>query len=145
VEGLVLEHPDDPAFIEKTGELYGKLNDYDHAAFYLKKAFELSPSPEQAKTIFVICLKMDKPVQAMPYIDYALRAQDNGTLQSIKQYSQQIIGLEKNYKKDTTNIPILYEIKQKYLQMGNKDAALIYNQKILRMDPGNKEALQFRH
>jgi tetratricopeptide (TPR) repeat protein len=144
VEGLTLEYPEDPAYALKTGTLYGKLEDFPKAAFYLKQAFDISASPEQAKTLLILYLKMDRPAEAIRYIDYVSQNQMNGSMQGLKQYSEQIITLERNYYKDSTNIPNLNEIAQKYIQMGNKDAAVKYIDKILRLDPGNKEALGLR-
>jgi tetratricopeptide (TPR) repeat protein len=141
VEGLALEHPDDPAYLEKTAMLYGKLNDYEHAAFYFKKAFSQAPTSELAKTLFVIYLKMDKPSEAIPYIDYAAHMQENFNLQNVKKYSEAVIKLKMDYSRDTTNILILNEIGNKYLEMGNKDGAVLYAQKVLRRNPKNKEAL----
>jgi tetratricopeptide (TPR) repeat protein len=141
VEGLALEHPDDPAYLEKTGMLYGKLNDYEHAAFYFKKTFSQSPSLELAKTLFIIYLKMDKPSEAIPFIDYAAHMQGNYNLQNVKKFSEAVIKLEKDYSRDTSNIPVLNEIGNKYLEMGNKDGAVIYAQKVLRRNPENKDAL----
>jgi tetratricopeptide (TPR) repeat protein len=141
VEGLALEHPYDPAYLEKTGMLYGKLNDYEQAAFYFKKAFSESPSPELAKTLFVIYLKIDRPTEAIPFIDYVAHTQGNHNLQNVKKFSEAVIKLKKDYAKDTTNIPILNEIGNNYLEMGNMDGAVIYAQKVLRRYPENKEAL----
>jgi len=141
VEGLALEYPQDPAYLEKTGMLYGKLNDYEHAAFYFKKAFSESPSPELAKTLFVIYLKIDKPAEAIPFIDYVEHTQGNHNLQKVKKFSEAVIKLKKDYAKDTTNIPILNEIGNNYLEMGNLDGAVIYAHKVLRRNPENKEAL----
>jgi tetratricopeptide (TPR) repeat protein len=144
VEGLALEHPDDPGYLEKTGMLYGKLNDYEHAAFYFKRTFSLNPSLELAKTLFILYLKMDKPSEAIPYIDYAARVQGNSNLLAVKRFSEDVIKLEKNYSSDSSNIPILNEIAGKYLEMGNKDGAFIYIQKALKLNPGNKDALVLR-
>jgi len=141
VEGLALEHPYDPVYLEKTGTLYGKLSDYAHAAFYFKKAFSESPSPDLAKTLFVIYLKIDKPAEAIPFIDYVAHTQGNHNLQNVKKFSEAVIKLKKDYAKDTTNIPILNEIGNSYLEMGNMDAAVLYAHKVLRRNPENKEAL----
>ena len=141
VEGLSLEYPEDAAYLEKTGMLYGKLNEYEQAAFYLKKAFSQSPSSELAKTLFVIYLKMDKPAEAIPYIDYAVHTQGNYNLQNVRKFSEMVIKLKLDYSRDTTNIPILNEIGNKYLEMGNKDGAVLYAQKVLKRSPENKEAL----
>ena len=137
VEGLVLEYPEDPVFALKTGNLYGKLNNYSKAVFYLKKSFDISPSPELAKTLFVLYLKMDQPADAMVFINYLTGTQVNGSLMGVKTLTQQIIELE---KKDSTQINTMNEIAEKYMQMGNKDGARKYNEIALRTSPANKEA-----
>jgi tetratricopeptide (TPR) repeat protein len=138
VEGLVLEYPDDPVFALKTGNLYGRLNNYPKAAFYLKRAFQISPSPELAKTLFVLYLKMDHPAEAMVFINWLTGTEDNQSLRGVKTLTQQIIELE---KKDSTQIQAANEIAHKYMQMGNKDGARKYNEIALRVSPASKEAL----
>ncbi len=136
-EGLVLEYPEDPAYALKTGNLYGKLNNYRKAIFYFKRAFEISPAPELAKTLFVLYLKMDRPVEAMVFINYLAGTQSNQSLMGVKTLTQDIIELE---KKDSTQIQAVNEIAQKYMQMGNKDGARKYNELALRVSPASKEA-----
>jgi tetratricopeptide (TPR) repeat protein len=141
VEGLVLEYPEDPVFASKTGTLYGKLGDFPRAVFYLKRAFDLSPSPDQAMTIFVLCLKMDRPAEAMAFIDYASGSGGNQNLLPVKTLTRQIMELE---KKDTTQLQTVNEIAEKYMQMGNKDGAEKYNKKALKINAGNKEAMDLK-
>jgi tetratricopeptide (TPR) repeat protein len=137
VEGLVLEYPEDPVFALKTGNLYGRLNNYSKAIIYLKRAFDISPDPELAKTLFVLFLKMDRPAEAMVFINWLAGAQGNESLMGVKTLTQQIIELE---KKDSTQIQAVNEIAQKYMQMGNKDGARKYNEMALRVSPASKEA-----
>lgn len=44
LEALVLEHPTEETYYEKTANICGELKDNDNALFYFKKAFSLSPS-----------------------------------------------------------------------------------------------------
>jgi tetratricopeptide (TPR) repeat protein len=137
VEGLVLEYPDNPVFALKTGNLYGRLNQFPKAVFYLKRAFDISPSPELAKTIFVLYLKMDRPQEAMVFINWLTGTQNDASLVAVKTLTQQVIELE---KKDSAQIQIVNEIAQKYMQMGNRDGAGKYNGMALRINPDSKEA-----
>jgi tetratricopeptide (TPR) repeat protein len=137
VEGLVLEYPEDPVFALKTGNLYGRLNNYPKAVFYLKRSFDISPSPELAKTLFVLFLKMDRPAEAMVFINWLAGTQGSLSLIGVKTLTQQIIELE---KKDSTQIQAVNEIARKYMQMGNKDGAIKYNEMARRISPASKEA-----
>ncbi len=57
MELLVLEHPTDRYFYDKTANLYGKMGYFEEAAFYFKRAFAISPTFDYAKTLFVIYLR----------------------------------------------------------------------------------------
>ncbi|MHA4809666.1 hypothetical protein ACX0G9_16250 [Flavitalea flava] len=142
LEGLVLEYPLEESYYEKTANICGELRDNEQAAFYFKKAFSLSPSFDMARYLFVIYLKMDRPDEAIPYLDYAIRNNVSGlNLAPVKQFAQEIGQSKKNLEKDTANLAILNQIAVKYIMMGNKEAGLKYAGKILEMEPGNKEAL----
>jgi len=142
MEAMVLEHPTEASFYHRTGEVYGKLNDLESASFYFKKAFGLSPSFDDARTLFVIYLKLDKPRDAMPYLDYAIRNNiSNLNLLPVKKFTEEIIQLQKAYISDSSNVNVLNLIAKDYLNMGNEEGASIYIAKILKEDPANKEAL----
>lgn len=137
VETLVLEHPADAPLYERAANLYGKLNDFNNAAFYFRKAFALAPTFEMARTLFVLYLKMDQPLAAMPYLDYAMQHNDHGlNLAPVKQLTAEIIQLQQ-----TTTPEALNPVVNKYRQMGNNEGAASYLEKLLKTDPGNKQAL----
>ena len=52
MELLVLEHPTETYFYDKTANLYGKMGYFEEAAFYFKRAFAISPTFEYARTLF---------------------------------------------------------------------------------------------
>ena len=142
METLVLEHPTDAYFYDKTANLYGKLGYYEDAAFYFRKAFDISPTFEYARTLFVIYLKIDRPNDAMPYLNYAIQNNtSNLNLLPVRKYTGEIINLQKEIAKDSSNLSILNLIAATYLTMGNKEGASRYVQKILKVDPKNKGAL----
>jgi len=142
METLVLEHPTEAYFYERAAMVYGKLGYYEDAAFYFSKAFAITASFPDAKTLFVIYLKLDKPANAMPYLDYAIQNNaSNANFLPVKKFAGEIIGLQKEFAKDSTNLPILNLIASTYMSMGNKDGAAKYIDKILKADPKNKEAL----
>jgi tetratricopeptide (TPR) repeat protein len=142
METLVLEHPTDAFLYDQTATIYGKLGDYEDAALYFRKAFAISPSFADAKTLFVIYLKLDQPARAMPYLNYAIQNNaSNVNFLPVKKYAGEVIGLKREFEKDSTNLPVLNLIATTYLNMGNKDGAEKYINKILKADPKNKTAL----
>ncbi len=142
MESLVLEHPTESFFYDKTANLCGKLGDYEDAAYFFKRAFALSPSFEYARTLFVIYLKLDRPNDAMPYLNYAIQNNNsNLNFLPVRKYTNEIISLKRDIANDPTNLAILKLIAATYLSMGNKDGASKYAEKILKVDPNNKEAL----
>jgi len=140
MEALVLEYPMEASLYETTANICGKLNDLENAAFYFRKAFALSPSPEMSKTIFVIYLDLDEPAEAIPYLDYAINNLSDRRLVAVKAYSEEIIQLERAAAKDSA-VSILNEIADKYFRMGNKLGATKYLGKVLSADPANRDAL----
>ena len=142
METLVLEHPTDAFLYDQTATIYGKLGNYEDAAFYFRKAFAISPSFTDAKTLFVIYLKLDQPVHAMPYLNYVIQNNaSNVNFLPVKKYTGEVISLKREFEKDSTNLPVLNLIATMYLNMGNKDGAEKYINKILKADPKNKTAL----
>lgn len=142
MEGLALEYPQNELIIEKAAMLSSNLKDNEKALFYFKKSFDLSPSFDKAKYIFAICLKLDSPVEAMPYLNYALQSNNSGlNLPLIKTYTEEIIQLKRVYVKDSTDMAVLNKIVSTYLKMGNKDGASKYVKKVLRMNDKNTDAL----
>ena len=142
VEGLVLEHPTEEPFYEKTANLCGKLNDVENAVFYFKKSFSLSPSFEKARKIFVLFLQLDRPGDAMPYLDYAIQNNNSGmNLAPVRQLAAEILQLQRISGGDTANWQVLNQIAGKYFKMGNREGASKYVEMVLKTDPGNKEAL----
>jgi tetratricopeptide (TPR) repeat protein len=87
-------------------------------------------------------LKLDEPAEAMPYLNYAINNNtSNFNLYPVKNFADQIIHLQDEYKKDTTNIPVILQVANAYLKMDNKDGASKYAEKVLKLDKKNKAAL----
>ena len=100
----------------------------------------MAPPVDKARFLFVMNFMVDRPRAAMPYLDYAISNGQPG-LQTIKNLATDIIRLQQqDLAKDSTNLPVLNAIATRYLQMGNKEGAAKYVEKVLRLDPGNKEA-----
>jgi tetratricopeptide (TPR) repeat protein len=142
LENLSLEYPADPGLYERIAMLSGELKDDENTVFYFKKSFNLAPTFNKARYLFVNYLKMGNPVDAITYIDYAISNNSSGfNLAPVKSNTELIIHLEKQYLRDTTNIPVLLQIANSWAGMGNKDGVVKYAQKVLKADPENKAAL----
>jgi tetratricopeptide (TPR) repeat protein len=142
VEALVLEYPTDVQYYEKAAMLSGELKDYKNAVFYFKKAFEMAPTFDKARFLFVIYLKLDQPTEAIPYLNYAIANNASGmNLGPVKQFAEQVIQLQNAYVRDSANISILNQIANTYFRMDNQDGAAKYVRKVLKADADNKDAL----
>jgi tetratricopeptide (TPR) repeat protein len=142
MESLVLEHPTEKYFYDETANLCGKLGYYKDAAFYFRRAFAISPTFEYARTLFVLYLKIDRPGDAMPYINYAIQNNtSNLNFLPVRKHALEIINLQKQIAVGSLNLPVLNLIATTYLTMGNKEGASKYVEIILKTDPKNKEAL----
>jgi len=142
LENLSLEYPADPDLYERIAMLSGEMNDTENVIFNFGESFKLAPSFNKARYLFVSYLKMDKPLDAIPFIDYAISNNSAGfNLSPIKNNTEQIIQLQKQYLSDTTNVSVLLQIANSYSGMGNKEAAAKYAAKTLKLDPENKGAL----
>ena len=141
LESLSLEYPVDPGLYERIAMLSGELRDDENTLFYFKKSFNLAPTFNKARYLFVNYLKMGKPTDAITYIEYAISNNSSGfNLAPVKSNTELIIKLEKQYLRDTTNVPVLLQIANSWAGMGNKDGAVKYAQKVLKADPENKAA-----
>jgi len=130
MESLVLEHPTEEAYYEKAGNVCGEGKDYDNALYYFKKAYTLSPSFDKARYIFVMDLKLDRPGDALAYLDYAMANNPSGmNLAPIKRYAEEIIQWQTVAERDSTDASLYSRIANAYLKMGNQEGAAKYLQK----------------
>lgn len=125
LQGMVLEHPREVSYYERAANVYGELNDYDNAIFYFRKTFEISPSVNTARYLFVLYFRIDKPVEAMPFLQYAISNGGGGALITIEKLAKEIIQLQ---KKSSADVIVYSQIAEKYKQMGNSEGALKYAQ-----------------
>ena len=142
MEAMTLEHPQDVFYFERAANICGKLNDLQQAAFYFRQAFELDPSFERARTLFVLYLGFDRPNEAMPYIDYAVRSTSDHRVAMVRRYTEQVIRLERSVSTDPQHKNAADStIASLYITMGNKAGACVRLQKILKSDPRNPNTL----
>ena len=98
---------------------------YPLAIFFYTRSFRLYPTVQTAQNLVAIHLRLDQPDLALPYIEYILR-NGNPKFNGLKELCHKII----QYKQELnwqSNDSIRQAIRSIYLQMGNQDAADIYN------------------
>lgn len=143
VESLILEQPYDQRYYMKSAMLSGQMHREDDALFSFRKAFELVPSYESARYLFVLYLKKDQPEKALPYLDYAIRNNASGSdLPRVRTLAGEVVSLKAGMRADSTNVGVLNRIASAYYQMDNRDGALHYARKILRLRANDPAALQ---
>ncbi|HWB93965.1 MAG TPA: hypothetical protein VG605_19055, partial [Puia sp.] len=127
MEALCLEHPHEASWYEKTAMLYGKLKENDKAILYFRMAFDSEPSFDKARYLFVLCLQQDRPLEAMPFLDYAIANNPSRmNLRPVRSDAMEIIRLEKQLARDPTNSSLMDTISSTYQHMGNPAAAQKY-------------------
>lgn len=143
VEALILEHPADAALYSQSAMLSGQLGDERNAIFSFQKAFDMVPSFETARYLFVLFLKMDEPEKAVPYLDYAIGNNTSGlNLTPVRTLAQEVVALRSSFSTDSTNISVLNRIASAYYKMDNRDGALLYARKVLKLNAKDAVALR---
>jgi tetratricopeptide (TPR) repeat protein len=143
-EGSVLEYAANPEYYESAAMMNGQIGNEKEALFYFKKSFQMAPSFDKARYIFVIYLKMDEPEKSIPYLDYSIADNKGMNLYTIKPLVEQIIQLQKRLKTNTADVEILNEIAEAYLKMENRDGAMKYVNMVLMADARNGKALEMK-
>jgi tetratricopeptide (TPR) repeat protein len=140
LENLILEYPDDSDLYQKIAMLSGMLKDDNGALYNFKKSFSFVPSFDKARYIFVLYLRHDQPVSALPYINYAIANNSSGlNVNEIKTYTEKVIQLKEHYILDSTNVKTINEIANSYLLMDNRAGAEKYIEKALKLDSKNSD------
>lgn len=138
-EALVLEHPYQAAVYRQAGQLSVQANETTKAIRYLKKGFALTPSLDAAKELFVALLTIDRPDEALPYLDYAVKA--DSKFAELRSFTKNILRMKRAYAQDTTQTELLPQIAATYLRFANTTAARKYTEQALAARPGNPTAL----
>jgi tetratricopeptide (TPR) repeat protein len=134
LETLVQEYPGEADYYEKAANICGELDDREDALFYFSKAFSLSPTFDEAKHLFVMYLKLDRPMDALPYLDYAIQNNTSGAnLAQVRELAGQVITLQKKAAGDPGNVSLMNRIAEVYARMGNKEGADKYTAIALKM------------
>ncbi len=141
-EALLLENPYDPAFYLQAGKLCMDLEAHRRAGFYLRKAFEMKPDLETARDLLITLLKLDRPREALPYLNFAIANKPaDFSLGELQLFVNQIIALKDQYAKNPTDVQLTNQIAATYLKFANTTAATIYIEKSLHIAHNNPVAL----
>ncbi|SOD95211.1 GSCFA domain-containing protein [Spirosoma fluviale] len=144
-EALSLEYPYEPALYSQAGKLCLSLNENDLAITYLKKAFHLENTFETAQKLFVTLLKLDRPEEALLYLQFAAASnQSQFSLGELQAFVQQLIVVKQQFTKDTTNITLSNQVAASYLKFANTTAATKYVEKSLSLNSHNIDALRLK-
>jgi tetratricopeptide (TPR) repeat protein len=140
-EAMVLEHPTEQVYYERTAALNDRLGNSSKATTYFEQAFDIDPTFEKARYLFVLYLQQDKPFEALPYINYGMKHNTSAfNLEQLKAQVEEVVGMKEALKTDSLNVTVINRIAHTYFKMDNMDGAHKYVDKVLRIDAGNKEA-----
>ena len=144
-EALSLEYPYDAALYNQAGKLCLSLNENERAVTYLKKAFRLANTFDLAQRLFITLLKLDRPEEALPYLQYAAENnQSQVSLNELQSFVHQLIAVKQQFARDTTNTTLSNQLAAGYLKFANTIAATKYVEKTLHLDRHNLVALQLK-
>ncbi len=138
-EALVLEHPYQAAAYRRAGQLSVQAEKPAKGIRYLKKGFILDPSLDGAKELFVALLTLDRPEEALPYLDYAVNA--DRKFSELRSFTQNIVRMKRAYAEDTTRTELLPQIAATYLRFANTTAARKYTEQALDALPDDPATL----
>jgi tetratricopeptide (TPR) repeat protein len=85
MKALCLEYPTEKQFFGNAANIDAILNNYDEAAFYYKKLYELEPNDQLAISIFQLYLRADEPNKALNCIKNLPQAQQDQALNILTQ------------------------------------------------------------
>jgi tetratricopeptide (TPR) repeat protein len=140
VEAMVLENPNDAAYWERAAVINANIGDKSKAVKYLRRAFDIAPTFEKARYLFVLYLQMDKPFDALPYIDYGIKHNTTThNLQDLKHQVEKIISMEDTLRNNPMDIKAMIQIAQIYASMNSPEPARKYVSKAREIDGQNAE------
>ena len=85
MKALCLEYPTEKQFFGNAANIDAILNNYDEAAFYYKKLYDLEPNDQLAISIFQLYLRADEPNKALSCIKNLPQAQQDQALNILTQ------------------------------------------------------------
>jgi len=143
-EWLILEFPYDLRFYERAGKLAEKIDSYNKTIFYYKRMFHYRPNNETAQNLFITYLKLDKPDEALTYINYVMNnGADNNKFGPLKDITLKLSDLKDNLIKNPDNVNVMLNIAHLYMKIGNYKAARKYLDKLEKAAKNEKQLEQY--
>jgi hypothetical protein len=124
IENLALENPYDISVNNHASIAASFLGDSQKVVRYAGRAFAMKHENELARRLLIHYLKLDRPSDALPYLEYA-RLKDR-SLDLIYRATLQIIDLKKQLEHDSANPELRRQIATRYEAIGNNELALRY-------------------
>lgn len=124
LESCYLNPPFDEAIPISIAKCYFTLGNDSIAGFYLKKAFDLSPTIEIAKKGVNTYLDIDQPEKSLPFLAFLVdqKVLDVRLLNGV----QSLVGLKSQLVLNTTDSRIRNQIGILYLSLGKEKVAMKY-------------------
>ncbi|UBM58666.1 hypothetical protein LAG90_17845 [Marinilongibacter aquaticus] len=144
-EALMLEFPHEIKWYDEALKFSMAENDSEKTINYLQRAFKKEPNYARAQKAFVALLKLDRPKQALPFLQYALKnGHKPSNLQELETIVQHLALLKDELQQGNTSIELHNQIASAYLQFGNYSVAEKYISYSLALKPHNEEALKLK-
>lgn len=129
-EAVMLENPFNVPYYIYAGRLCFEMGDFNSAALYFKKAYLFDPSKANLENIYLLCLKADRPEDALRYL-IQLR-EYNDAAQAMDKAGvliKEIIALKKSAVGGVISSSDLQEIAVRYRRLNAEEAAAKYDSK----------------
>ncbi|MHB8206846.1 hypothetical protein [Mucilaginibacter sp.] len=125
MKALNLEFPNEKQYCGNAANIDAILNNYDEAAFYYKKLYQLEPNDQLAINIFQLYLRADEPNKALAYIKNIPQAQQGQAFNILTQ----IINDKAILAKQPHDTPATGRLVTNYKLLGLADIAAKYSAK----------------
>jgi tetratricopeptide (TPR) repeat protein len=126
IENLALENPYNIGISRKAYQTAAMMGDSQLVVHYASKVYAIQRDFDTAKQLFLSYLKLDKPENALPYLEYARQNARQNNLNLIYTATTQIIELKKILQQNPGNREVKRRIAEHYLAMGNEEVARWY-------------------
>ncbi|CAG5003180.1 hypothetical protein DYBT9275_03086 [Dyadobacter sp. CECT 9275] len=144
-EALILNNPLDTGLCDKAAKLCLLLHEDEKAIPYLMKAFREASNFERARMLFVTLLKLDRPKEALAYIEYAAANNPSRfSLNELHSVTAQLVQVRNSFEKDSSSVELSNQLAAGYLKFANTSAAGKYITRSLQIDPRNATALKLK-
>lgn len=126
IENLALENPYNISINKKAYQTAAMMGDSQMVVHYASKVYAVQRDIDTSKQLFISYLKLDKPENALPYLEYARRNTTESNLNLIYTAVTQIIELKKTLQHDPGNLEVKQKIAEHYYAIGNDEVARGY-------------------